>query len=125
MAEHNDIGEQGEQLACDYLSTRGYNILERNWRAGHDELDIVAEDAHDLVIVEVKTRTTDRFGGPEEAVTRTKQRKLFRATEAYLDARPTERSVRFDVVSIVLQRGGPRIVHIIDAFHHTPDDPSR
>ena len=67
MAEHNVLGIQGEQLACQFLEKKGYVILERNWRHAKHELDIIAQDGKELVILEVKTRSSAKHGEPEEA----------------------------------------------------------
>jgi putative endonuclease len=120
MAEHNQVGIEGEQLACQFLEARGYTILHRNWRHGRDELDIVAEHPNALVFLEVKTRRTDRHGTPDEAVNLRKQQRTLRAADAYLDAHPVDRDVRYDIIAVVLDPSGPRIDHLIDAFHPTP-----
>ncbi len=117
MARHNEKGQEGEILAVDYLRKKGYKILWQNWRYRHKEVDIIAFDGEELVIVEVKLRSTDYFGDPSEAVTRKKQRFLIEAAEAYLDTRDDEPEVRFDIVSIVAGNGGPSIDHITDAFN--------
>ncbi len=124
MAEHLRTGSLGEQLACQFLEHKGFNILHRNWRCKHDELDIVALDGRFLVIVEVKTRSTDRWGDPEDDVSPAKIRKLMRAVDGYLDAFPTELELRFDVVSITLKPHEPEILHITDAFYPTLDEQS-
>jgi putative endonuclease len=124
MAEHLRTGAQGEQLACHYLENKDLTILHRNWRHGHDELDIVARDGRFLVFVEVKTRSSDRWGDPENDVSPAKIRKLMRAVDGYLDAFPTELELRFDVVSITLNAGRPDILHITDAFYPTLDEQS-
>jgi len=102
------LGRYGEQLACRYLSDTGFRILDRNWRCARGEIDIVARDAADLVVCEVKTRSGAQFGAPFEAVTRQKLRRLRRLAMLWLDALPpVERSglsiltIRIDVVSIV------------------------
>ena len=69
MADHNDLGKLGEELAVNYLTGKGYEILERNWRNIHKEIDIIAKDGKFLVIVEVKTRKSDEYGAPDLAVT--------------------------------------------------------
>ena len=69
MAKHNDLGKMGEDLAVQYLTDKGYEILERNWRNKHKEIDIIAKDGETLVIVEVKTRQSDDHGEPDLAVT--------------------------------------------------------
>ena len=68
MAKHNEIGQFGEQAASDYLEQKGYKILDRNWRHGRAEIDIVAMDGVTLVFAEVKTRSNDLFERPESAV---------------------------------------------------------
>jgi putative endonuclease len=67
MAEHNELGEKGEELARNFLRKKGYKIIERNWRFGKDEIDIIAIDNDYLVIVEVKTRRSNYFAEPEFA----------------------------------------------------------
>ena len=69
MAAHNEFGIEGEDKAANYLIREGYTILDRNWRSGHKELDIVAEKDGTLVVAEVKTRTSSKYGNPEDAVT--------------------------------------------------------
>lgn len=117
------MGSEGERIALDHLRSEGYEVLATNWRSGRDEIDIVARSGRTLVVVEVKTRGTDRFGEPFEAVGPAKQRKLSRAAEALLDSMPPEElEVRFDVIGIVLEQDGHRISHIKEAFYHTPDE---
>ncbi len=117
MAQHNELGKEGEQLALQMLKTKGYTILETNWRNEKDEVDIIATDRNELVIVEVKTRSTDYFGDPEEAVTPQKARNMIRAAEAYIEINDLDMDVRFDIVSIILRNGKATINHIIDAFY--------
>ena len=120
MAEHNLTGTEGEQLACRYLEQQGMEVLERNWRHGRHELDIVARDGRELVIAEVKTRSSDRHGQPEEAVKRGKRSKLITAANAYVRASGTDLALRFDIVSVILHPSGrPYIHHIKDAFYPT------
>jgi len=76
MAEHNEIGKYGENIAFDYLLKNGYKIKERNWRFGKGEIDVIAEENNTIVIVEVKTRSSEYFGDPEESVSRKKQKKI-------------------------------------------------
>jgi putative endonuclease len=117
MASHNEKGNEGEKLAAEYLRKKGYTILWQNWRYRHKEVDIIAFDKEELVIVEVKLRSTDYFGDPSEAVTKKKQRFLIEAAEAYLDTRDDEPEVRFDIVSIISGNGKHSIEHISDAFN--------
>lgn len=116
MAHHIDFGKQGEEIAAQYLIDKGYEILERNWRNRHKEIDIIAKDGDELVIVEVKTRQTDEYGNPDVAVTLQKQRLLISAANAYLFRNNLDVETRFDIISIVFKEGKPVIEHIEDAF---------
>ena len=117
MAEHNETGKQGEEIAVKYLASKGYKVLETNWRSGKNEIDIIAMDGKTLVIAEVKTRHSGSFGDPEVAVTREKQRSLIRAANAYVLRKKLNCEARFDVISILLEKNGERINHIPDAFY--------
>lgn len=123
MAEHNLTGSRGEQLACRFLENSGYEILERNWKHGRHELDIVARSAQELVVVEVKTRSSDKHGQPEEAVKKGKRGHMLRSANAYIEQTACVLSVRFDIISVILHPGGkPHIHHIQDAFYPTTHD---
>ncbi len=117
MARHNELGKEGERRALQMLKAKGYTILGTNWRNYKVEVDIIATDKDELVIVEVKTRSTDYFGDPEEAVGPAKARNLIRAAEAYIELNNVDMDVRFDIVSIILKNGKANINHIIDAFY--------
>ena len=116
MAEHNDFGELAEELAAKYLIDKGYEILERNWRNIHKEIDIIAKDGNELVIVEVKARKSDNYGGPDLAVTSRKQKLLISAANSYIFKNKVDLNTRFDIISIVFKDGNPVIDHIEDAF---------
>ena len=116
MAEHNDFGKLGEEIAANYLEGKGYEIVERNWRNTHKEIDIIAKDGETLVMVEVKTRQTDEYGNPDIAVTKKKQRLLIAAANAYLFKNQLDVETRFDIISIIFKDGEPVIEHIEDAF---------
>ena len=116
MANHNDFGKQGEDLAVQYLLDKGYEILERNWRNVHKEIDIIAKDGKELVIVEVKTRKSNNYGEPDLAVNKQKQRLLIYAANAYIFRNNLDINTRFDIISIVFNDGEPVIDHIEDAF---------
>lgn len=119
MKAHHHLGNRGESIACTHLQKNGYRILEQNWRYDRAEIDIVAETSDFLVIVEVKTRSTDFFGMPLEFVTDRKQVLLMKAAEAYLEQSGMDKEVRFDIIGIVLDPHHPgqqRIQHITDAF---------
>lgn len=116
MAEHNDLGELGEQRAQDYLKKNGYKIRHINWRSGSLELDIVAEKDDWLVIIEVKTRSTDTFEHPLEAVTPRKIRNIVFAAQEYIYKYDWNGETRFDILSVIPVGQGFRIDHLEDAF---------
>lgn len=116
-AQHNQLGKKGERIARKMLEEKGYQILETNWRNEKDEIDIIAMDGDELVIVEVKTRSSDYFGMPEDAVGYQKEAFLVRATEAYLEENELDCDSRFDIVSIILKNNEPQLFHIKDAFY--------
>ena len=118
MAEHNDFGKWGEQLAREFLEEKGYLILEQNWNCGHKEIDIIALDGQELVIVEVKTRRVTFLVDPEETVDKTKQRFLIWAAETYVKRNKLDFDVRFDIIAVVVdQNNEHRIDHIENAFY--------
>lgn len=117
MARHNELGKEGELLAQNTLRDKGYAIIETNWRFDKDEIDIIAMDGDELVVVEVKTRSTDFFGDPEESVNFQKEKFLIRATEAYLLENDLDIETRFDIIAIILNKKETKIVHIEDAFY--------
>lgn len=106
-AARQGLGRTGERLAEEALVGRGYCIRERNFRCAYGEIDLVAEDEHDIIFVEVKTRRGSAYGLPEEAVTLRKQQKLVQVASYYLDLQAcSERSWRIDVVAIQLSKSG-------------------
>ncbi len=117
MAEHNVLGKRGEDLALEMLKTKDYKILETNWRYKRDEVDIIAMDGNELVIVEVKTRSTGFFGDPEDAVDEAKMLRLVRVAEEYIEQNSLENECRYDIVSIILNNNKSKIRHIKDAFY--------
>ncbi|MCB2221399.1 MAG: YraN family protein [Bacteroidetes bacterium] len=119
MAQHNELGRKGEDLAVRFLRGLGYKILECNWRHEKDEIDIIAKDQELLVIVEVKTRSTAFFGEPEEAVGKRKQQYLIRATTAYIIENEIQNEVRYDIISIIIEKNREQIRHIKEAFYPT------
>ncbi len=114
MAKHNDIGNEGERLAAEFLERLGYRIIDRNWRAPgtRHELDIVAMGEGKLVVVEVKTRSGVRHGQPLDAIDKRKARYLAVGANAYVTANGIDLPVRFDLIGIT--KGSVR--HIKDAF---------
>lgn len=117
MAEHNDLGQNGELMARDYLREKGYQILETNWVHGKDEIDIIAENDDYLVFVEVKTRSSNYFGEPQVFVNRQKQRMMIHAANAYIEKTDSDKEVRFDIIAVTVSREKTRIDHVDDAFY--------
>jgi len=117
MAEHNDLGNQGEKLAKAHLEAKGYTILAVNWRSGRNELDIVAQQKDIIVFVEVKTRSTGFFGEPFHAVSRDKQRKTIVAANAYMEKNGVMLEARFDIISVVIKDDKHRLDHLEEAFY--------
>lgn len=117
MAEHNELGKQGEEIAVAHILKQGYKVLDLNWRAGRNELDIIARDKDFLVIIEVKSRSNDKFTEPEEAVTREKQQALIRAANAYIFRKNINLETRFDIISIIHNKNETRVNHLKDAFY--------
>lgn len=111
------FGKQGENLAVEYLLEEGYEILERNWRFKHTEVDIIARDRDQLVIAEVKTRTGNSWGEPYTAVDIRKQRSLIFAAERYIFSHNLDLDVRFDIVSIIIDHSRTVVEHVKEAFH--------
>lgn len=116
MAGHNDLGKLGEDLAAKHMLSLGYKILDRNWIYQKKELDIVATDGEYLVIVEVKSRSTDFFEHPSDAITLPKIKFICRATQGYVDLKDIDMEVRFDVISVIKRNSKFEIEHIEDAF---------
>ncbi|MGB0177635.1 MAG: YraN family protein [Owenweeksia sp.] len=116
MADHNTLGERGEQEAVKYLEEKGYSILERNWRFRHEEIDIIAEAGDHIAIVEVKARTNRNYGSPSEFVSLTKQAHLIKAANAFADQYNVTKDIRFDVISIVFKPDFS-LEHICEAFY--------
>jgi putative endonuclease len=114
----NDTGRAGEELAARWLERRGMRVLDRNWRQGRNEIDLIVRDGLTIAFVEVKTRRLGPGGTPAAAVNALKRRKLVRAAAAWIATRPGEgRDFRFDIVEVTLAAGGaPLVEHWPDAF---------
>jgi putative endonuclease len=119
MAENHQLGQSGEQMAANFLKKNGYTVLETNWRQGPLEVDIIARKENILVIAEVKTRSTNVFGEPEEFVTRQKQKNLIRAANFYIIENNLDVEARFDILSVLHKGNTFKIYHIEDAFYPT------
>jgi putative endonuclease len=115
MKAKDELGHRGEEFAASYLEKSGFRLVARNWRCSVGEIDIVAHDGPMLVIVEVKTRTTDAFGHPFEAITPAKLRRLHLLASAWLAEHPGVRQpvVRVDVLGILWPAyGEPSLEHL-------------
>ena len=119
MAEHNELGQEGEELAKKHLLEKGYKIEATNWRFGKDEIDIIATDGDYTVFVEVKTRKTNYFGEPETFVTKTKQKFMIRAAQVYITQHEIDNEARFDIIAVLYNQNKVLINHIEDAFYPT------
>jgi putative endonuclease len=117
MAEHNTLGDRGEELARLHLAKKGYRILELKWRYKHKEIDIIALNDNKIIFIEVKTRSSDYWGNPEEFVTKQKQRFLVEAAEKYIFEKDYDMESRFDIIAVVFDYDGPQIEHIEEAFY--------
>ncbi|MFB9120552.1 YraN family protein [Bergeyella porcorum] len=117
MAEHTDFGKQAEQCAVEYLESKGYRIVAKNFRYQKAEIDIIAEYENLLIIIEVKARANNLFIEPYEAVDKRKIKLIVSAADAFLRENPYENEVRFDIVSIIRGEGNQlKIQHIENAF---------
>lgn len=115
MAAHNDTGKWGEDLAVAYLEKKGYTIVERDWKSGRRDIDIIALDDDVVVFVEVKTRRNRLYGEPEESVDYHKLQNLQQAISHYVKFKHIRQEIRFDIISIVGTVGtDPDIQHIQD-----------
>ncbi len=116
MASTKEIGNVAENLALEYLLSRGMTLLDRNWRSAHRELDLVMESADRLHIVEVKSLREPAARQPFEAVDAVKQQNLIRAARAYVAIKNIKKEVQFDIVSVSFLKDGTGIEYIPDAF---------
>lgn len=118
MAEHNDLGKLGEELAVEFLQKEGYEILETNWIFQKAEVDIIAKKENILAIVEVKTRSSLDFGLPQDFVKPKKIQLLVKAVNEYVVTNDLDIEVRFDIIAIHKEGKTFAIEHLIDAFYH-------
>jgi putative endonuclease len=118
MAEHNDLGKLGEELAVDFLQHNSYDILETNWTFQKAEIDIIAQKENTLAIVEVKTRSSLEFGLPQDFVKPKKIQLLVKAVNEYLISNDLDLEVRFDIISVYKEDNELKIEHLEDAFFY-------
>ena len=119
MAQHNDLGKKGEDKAASYLLDSGYRIVARNYRYDRKEVDIIAWDDNQLVIVEVRTRDSQYHEHPRESITPAKIRALAYAAEGYIMENELDCETRFDLISWIPHPNDDQweLEHIEEAFH--------
>ena len=118
MADHNDLGKLGEELAVEFLEKNGYSILETNWTFQKAEIDIIAKKENILAVVEVKTRSSIDFGLPQDFVKPKKIQLLVKAINEYVISNDLEVEVRFDIIALNREGKGFKIEHLEDAFYY-------
>lgn len=116
MAKHNLLGNEGEEMAAEFLRRKGYEIVARNFRFQKAEIDIIARTDDTLVAVEVKTRSTPDFGDPQEFVKARQIQQLLKAVDHFVNEHDLDVEVRFDIIAIIRNKSGTRLEHIEDAF---------
>jgi putative endonuclease len=110
-----ELGQRGEALVAAWYEHAGYEVLDRNWRRREGELDLVLGRGRSVVFCEVKTRTSNRFGAPVEAITRTKQRRIRVLAGLWLGERGLGgRDLRFDVASVMVERGRDPVIDVLE-----------
>ena len=118
MAEHNELGKFGEELAVAFLQQNGYEILETNWTFQKAEIDIIAQKENTLAVVEVKTRSSIEFGLPQDFVKPKKIQLLVKAINEYVISNNLDVEVRFDIIAIYKEDKEYKLEHIEEAFFH-------
>ena len=118
MAQHNELGKKGEQLAVDFLQKNNYTIVERNYRFDKAEVDIIAQLKDTLAIIEVKTRSTSDFGNPQDFLKPKQIQRLVKAVDEYVTVNDLDVEIRFDIIAIVKQGKSYNIEHLENAFYH-------
>jgi putative endonuclease len=116
MSKNRVTGQLGEKMAADFLSCKGYSIEYVNWKGEGCEIDIIARQQMKWIFIEVKTRSHSRFGWPEKAVNKTKQRHIAKAADKFIFDYQIEDEIRFDIISIIKSGDKVEIYHIEDAF---------
>jgi putative endonuclease len=118
MAEHNELGKLGEEMAVEFLRKNGYEIVETNWTFQKAEIDIIAKNGNILAIIEVKTRSSIEFGLPQDFVKPKKIQLLVKAVDAYVTEKNLDIEVRFDIIAVHKEGKSFVIEHLTDAFYH-------
>jgi putative endonuclease len=118
MAQHNQLGKKGEELAVDFLLKKGYEIIERNYRFDKAEVDIIAKKGETLAIIEVKTRSTSDFGDPQDFLKPKQIQRIVKAVDEYVLVNKLDVEVQFDIIAIVKESKGFSLEHLENAFYH-------
>ena len=118
MAQHNELGKKGEQLAVGFLLKNNYEIIERNYRFDKAEVDIIAKIKDTLAIIEVKTRSSTEYGNPQDFVKPKQIQRLVKAVDEYVNVNDLDVEVRFDIIAIVKENNNFNIEHLENAFYH-------
>ena len=118
MANHNDLGKKGEQLAIQLLLEKNYEIVARNYIYQKAEVDIIARKKDVLAVIEVKTRSSKGFGNPQEFLKRQQMERIIKAVDAFVIKNNLEVEVRFDIIAIVIKGEHYNIEHLENAFYH-------
>jgi len=118
MATHNELGKKGEELAVDFLQKNNYQILDCNWRYKKAEVDIITLKNDVLAVIEVKTRSSNYFGNPQDFVNPKKIQLLVEAINEYVTSKDLDVEVRFDIIAILKNGNTFEIEHLKDAFLH-------
>ncbi len=116
--KHTEKGLFGENLACDYLQKQDFEIIKRNFRYKKGEIDVICKKENTLIFVEVKYRTSDAFGMPENSVNATKKKIFLRTANEYIFQEDWQNDIRFDIIAILHKSNQePEIMHFEDAFY--------
>lgn len=118
MAQHNNLGKKGEQLAVDFLLKKNYKIIECNYRFNKAEVDIIAQKSDILAIIEVKTRSSIDFGNPQDFLKPKQMQRIVKAVDNYVNTNNLNVEVRFDIIAIVKEGKNFKIKHLENAFYH-------
>ena len=118
MAQHNELGKKGEQLAVNFLQEHDYTIIERNYRFDKAEVDLMAKKQDVLAVIEVKTRSSRDFGNPQDFVKPKQIQRLVKAVDEYVTVNNLDVEIRFDIIAIVKDGKHFKIEHFKDAFYH-------
>lgn len=117
MAEHNNLGKKGEDAAVKHLLQNNYQIINCNWRYRNYEVDIIARQDDTIIFIEVKTRSGSLWGYPEEAISKSRIKRLVDAADYYIQANDITSDIRFDVIAIIADNNTLEIEHFENAFY--------